>query len=180
MELARNKYSFGIDKDIKDIFNHIDTGIFKDKKLHDDYNLTDSYLKETYPTVYALFQNVWPIVIEKYIQPEFPGKDITVKHFRLVQGQTDGNTEWHNDIRDSDGNKTYQESNLIFLYYFNTVHQGPLCLRRDGELVSKIYPLEGSFVIINEQDKNIEHKIERYNEMKYPNRYVARIGFWVC
>ena len=58
MELARNKYSFGIDKDIKDIFNHIDTGIFKDKKLHDDYNLTDSYLKETYPTVYALFQNV--------------------------------------------------------------------------------------------------------------------------
>ena len=63
------------------------------------------------------------IVIEKYIQFEFTGKDITVKHFRLVQGQTDGNTEWHNDIRDSDGNKTYQESNLIFLYYFNTVHQ---------------------------------------------------------
>ena len=172
----------GVDTDIMNMMDKIPLEeTFSDKKLNDDYNQTNDYIKENHPIPHMILNNLLPLVVEKYIQPAFPDNEISVKHFRLNQGQTHGNTKWHNDRLDSDGNKDFKEANIIFLYYFNTLDLGPLCLK-NGKGTYEIYPKKGTFVIINEVSDDIKHKIQAYEETMYGHkvkRYTARIGFKV-
>ena len=71
MTLLSKKYMIGVDTDIMNMMDKIPLEeTFSDKKLNDDYNQTNDYIKENHPIPHMILNNVWPLVVEKYIQPD--------------------------------------------------------------------------------------------------------------
>jgi hypothetical protein len=181
--LRDDRFLVAFDKSIESIMNSIDhTALFKDPLFNDDTYIDPDYIKQSYPFEWAVLNNFWTYVLDKYISPAFPNKKVSLAEIKLAEGLSDGNYNWHTDKdgeynNDKDTPLCYQD--IICLYYFNDTDYGPLCLKySDRKGLYKVYPQKGMLAILNEYDDGLIHKIEYY-EKEQGKRYTARISFKV-
>jgi len=176
--LLKDKFTIIRDQEIIDLLDNINLEeTFLDKNLNDDFPPDKNYIKNTNPFVWLILNTWWPIVENKYLSPYFPDKQIVLKDLALNQGHTPGNILWHSDKKDSDGYAVYNDTDIICLYYLNTLEVGSLQLKYSKtEEVISILPKKGNMIIINEINSDLVHRIEPFDKEKY-FRCVARIGF---
>jgi len=180
--LRKDKFKIVYDNDIEQLMDNIDCeSVFCDPVLTDDgYGgqglQTEDYLKTNHPLPWAVLNNVSLIISKKYLETEWPNKTPLMIEHKLNEGRNSGNTKWHCDKEGGDYG-VFADIDVICLYYFNTLNQGPICVKdtNTGEII-KHYPKKGSMIILNEIDCSVLHKIEDY-DWQNNKRYTARLGF---
>ena len=161
-------------KDIIKLMGNIETNIFADERLIDDFVQTKEFLLQNYPFEYAILINVATIISNTLLEPEFGPVEL-IEH-KLNKGRHDGNTVYHYDKTGGDHpDGIYKDIDFICLYYFNTLQTGPLCVKNKYNEYF-YYPKKGNLAIINELNPTVKHKIEPY-DWKNIERYTARFGF---
>ena len=180
--LRKDLFKIVYDSDIESLMDNIALEqTFKDLALTDDGDglhgeQSKDYLRKNHFLAWATINSVFPIIVNRYILPEWPdARPVMIEH-KLNEGRNDGNVNYHNDKISGDFG-VYADIDIICLYYFNTLDKGPICVKYDDTgKVFKHYPTKGSLIMLNEIKPGIEHKIEDYNWQKH-KRYTARLGF---
>lgn len=182
-DLRDDRVFVAFDKSIEDTMNSIDyESLFTDSSFNDDVYTDTNYIQNTYPFEWAVLNNFCIQVLEKYVQPAFVDKKISISEIKLAEGYSDGNYNWHTDKDgeyENDADIPRCEQDIICLYYFNDTDFGPLCFKySDRPGLYKFYPRKGMIAILNEYDPGLIHKIEYY-EKNQSKRYTARVSFRV-
>jgi hypothetical protein len=181
-DLIKDKVLVVFDEEIKSLMSTVDyKELFDANTFNDDVYQDQSKIKQQHPFEWAVFNNFWILVGDKYIKPAFPNHSLEVAEIKLAEGYSKSNFKWHTD---KDGaldcnEKPNCDQDIIVLYYFNDTDFGPLCVKHineDDSRQTRIFPKKGMTVILNEYHPGLVHKVEKY-DLYLGRRFTARVSF---